>query len=212
MSRSQLSLAVLLVVALVVALEEWRIAGWRGRANKAEQELELAMAELPPPPRPEDKGAANSVIGATRIRRIKDRNEERMVAEEAAGATVEPALVVDPTEAVATVMNDQPLAETVDYTESVNQMYAALIDSFGLNETERAYFIDLLVDGMKFQELLAAARATATTDEGRASADQKMADAERDFGAKIRHFLGNDRDFAVYQAYVTKLSEQLGGQ
>jgi hypothetical protein len=36
-----------------------------------------------------------------------------------------------------------------------------------------------------------------------------MAIAGQEFAGKVREFLGNDRDFEVYQAYVQKLSEQL---
>jgi hypothetical protein len=211
MSGSKLYLGVLLVVALVVALEEWRIAGWRGRANKAEQDLELALAEQPPPPRPEEAGAHNSVIGASRIRRIKDRNEDRM-AGGAEGGGAEPVVAVTEggTEPVEGSANDPPAeAGPVDYTASANAMYSALVDKFKLNETERAYFVQLMAEGMKFQDEQAVALAAAEGPDEQAAVVRKLAEAERVFGQKVHHFLGNDRDFEIYQAYVQKLAEQI---
>jgi len=211
MSRSKLSLAVLLVVALVVGLEEWRIAGWRGKAREAERKLELAMADLPPPPRPEDKGAANSVVGASRIRRIKDRNDDLMGVEAATGGAAEPVAVVEgPGESVGEGTNDP--AQSVNYQASASQMYAALVDEFQLNDTERAYFLQLMAEGMSFQDELAVESLAATTLLEQAAVARKRAEAEKVFGKKIRHFLGNDRDFAIYHAYVQKLSERLAGE
>jgi len=217
MRRSKLYLGVLLVVALVVALEEWRIAGWRGRANKAEQEL--ASIVPPPPPRPEEAGANNSVVGASRIRRIKDRNEDRM-AGGGEGGGVEPVVAVTDgvTEPVEALTNEPPAeAGPVDYSASANEMYSALVDSFKLNETERAYFIQLMAEGMKFQDQQAVALAAADGPDEQVAVVRKLADAERVFGKRVHHFLGNDRDFGIYQAYVQKLAEQMavgagGGQ
>lgn len=211
MSRSRISLAVLLVVALVVALEEWRIAGWRSEAKAAKQQLELAMADLPPPPRPEDKGAANSVVGASRIRRIKDRNDDLMGVESATGGAVEPAAVVEGSGEVVGAGTNDPVP-SVNYQASAGQMYAALVDEFQLNDTERAYFLQLMAEGMSFQDELAVESLAATTVLEQAAVARKRAEAEKAFGNKIRHFLGNDRDFAVYHAYVQKLSERLAAE
>ena len=114
------------------------------------------------------------------------------------------------TEPVEALTNEPPAeAGPVDYTASANEMYSALVDSFKLNETERAYFIQLMAEGMKFQDEQAVALAAADGPDEQAAVVRKLAEAERVFGKRVRHFLGNDRDFGIYQAYVQKLAEQL---
>ncbi len=221
MNRSKFLLVALVLVGAVVALEEWRIAGLRGRIGTLEQQLAAAEAAIPPPPRPVQKGESpDAALRRTKARRVMERVRDASAGEL---ATVDqPATREDPAPAPAIegaaapadavpARTPAPAAADARIREAVTSVYGNLIRQFQLEGEEAEYFINLLGEGMSRREQLALDLLDAKNDAERTGVQRRTEEAAVRFAERVREFLGNDDDYAVYQDYVNRLAAAQGG-
>jgi len=227
MNRTKSLVMGLVLVAAVVALEEWRLAGMRSRVGQLENDLASAEAAIPPPPRPEPSGEdPGEMLRRSQSHRVGEANQENSTTAAASPeektpssvpvSPVEPAAAPAPEpEPVATA--PEPVAKQVrspanqSLRNTVVKLYAGLIEKFGFNNVEAGYFIDLLVEDVLIRQQLAADLTAAQTDEERAEVQRRGEQSGADIARRMRTFLANDGDFANFQEY-RRLVEQAATQ
>jgi hypothetical protein len=237
MNRSKPLLLALLVIAVVVALEEWRIAGLRSRNARLSDELAEALAAIPPPPRPVPAGEPQSeAMRRTKERIIKEVAREttaaRLVAatdEPTDETPAEPTPVVAAAEpppaevaAVATPADPPPAvpeeeseevpgaelpAADPQLKEIVKATYGNLIQTFQFDQAEADYFVDLLAGSIAAQQQLALELVNATTDEQRLAVQQRAETTAQELAERVREFLADETDFATFVQFQQQLDQ-----
>lgn len=212
MNRTKFLLGALLLVAAVVALEEWRIAGLRGRVATVEAKLAAAEAAIPPPPRPAPAGdSPDAALRRTKARRVMERVRDADAGQLVANA--EPAAATDerePAPAAPASPATPPPAPAPDprIRTTVIALYGNLIRQFQLAGAEADFFVNLLCEGVASREQLALDLLDAKNDAERTAVQRRTEEEAVRFAERVRVFLGNDDDFAVYRDYINRLSAQ----
>jgi len=222
----------LLLVAVVVALEEWRLAGLRGRVGRLEKDLAEAQAAIPPPPRPEPSGEDPGKMlrrVKTQVRRTGEETPENASAAaqpSEAGAPAESGAAEQPaSEPVVAVPDPPPAPEVVSETapnplrspanqslrNAIVKLYASLIDQFQFDAAQAGYFVDLLVESALNRQQVATDLGSAGNDAERAEIQRRAEQTAADIAQRMHTFLANDRDYGIYVEY-RRIVEQTAGQ
>lgn len=232
MNRTKSLIMGLLLVAAVVALEEWRLAGLRGRVGQLEKDLAEARAAIPPPPRPEPSGEDPGEMlrrVQTQVRKTGEETPENASAaappteagaSAEAGAAEQPAsepVVAAPEPPPEPEVVSKPAANSVrspanqSLRNAIVKLYASLIEQFQFDAAQAGYFVDLLVESALNRQQIAADFDSAGNDAERAEIQRRAEQTAADIARRMRTFLANDRDYGIYVEY-RRIVEQTAGQ
>jgi hypothetical protein len=238
MVRTKTLVLGLLLVAVVVGLEEWRLAGSRKQISQLKEELAKAEAAIPPPPRPVPPGENPEKL----LSRTKSRQASESKTADAGTAPSSSENTAPPSEETASnpapepntpgepIATPEPEPAPANATppdagqlqirgranqalrNSIVKQYANLIEKFQFNNVEAGYFVDLLVEEALLRRQFAAELGNAQTDAEQASIQARARQSSTDIANRMRDFLGNDRDFAIFQEYRRLLNQSVPGQ
>jgi hypothetical protein len=219
MNRSKLLILTVFVVGAVVALEEWRIAGLRGRIGTLERELAAAVAAIPPPPRPVPAGESpDEALRRSKAQRVMENTRAASIAQAvtAGGDAAEPgeAATDEAGESPAGGGGESgaPAVADSQLRTTVIGLYGNLIRRFQLEGEEAEYFINLLAEGVGSRQRLTADLLGAKSPAERAGVRRRAEEEAVRFADRVRTFLASEEDFAVYRDFVSRLAGQQAGR
>jgi len=214
------------------------VLGLRKQISQLKEELAKAEAAIPPPPRPVPPGEDPGKL----LSRTKSRQASESKSEDAGTAPMPPENTETPSEETASnsvsgpdssgepnaTSEPEPAPNTAAQPEagqlqirgranqalrnSIVKQYANLIEKFQFNNVEAGYFVDLLVEETLLRQQFAAELGNAQTEAEQTTIRARARQSSADIAARMRDFLGNERDFAIFQEYRRLLNQSVPQQ